>query len=67
MKKVKKVLAPEGCQDYLTAGRIYDVVKFWGVHGDLFTIIADNGLEAFCQLTKCLHLKRKDWIIIETE
>jgi hypothetical protein len=71
MKKPKKVQSPELCSDYLTPGKIYNVVGFWrrgsGVYGYRFTIKDDNGNILYCLQEKCYHIKYNNWIIIEIE
>jgi hypothetical protein len=71
MKKPTKVQAPEGCQFYLTAGKVYDVVSFDPYstedHGYGFTIINDMGTESYCLELQCGHLNYGNWIIVETE
>ena len=63
------VIAPEGCQNYLTAGKEYPVVDFWeeeqpnlGYH---FIIKSDFG-NIKCLEKKCSHLNDKDWILKPT-
>jgi len=69
--KPKKVQAPEGCSNYLTPGKIYDVIGFWdegtGQRGYRFSIVANNGYIANCTELGCVHLNGQDWIVIETE
>ena len=70
-KRPKRVKAPEGCESYLTAGKIYDVLGFWydweESFGYSFTILNDEGYIAECLEKNCDHLNGKDWIIVETE
>lgn len=64
--KPKKVVASEGCCDYLTAGKEYYVIDMWSdING--FTIITDTGDKADCLLKSCAHIDNKDWIITEYE
>jgi hypothetical protein len=71
MKEPLKVQAPEGCDSYLTAGKIYDVVGYWEklnrAQGHGFNIIDDEGYEISCREKNCAHIDGKNWIIIETE
>jgi hypothetical protein len=70
MKKPTKVQAPEGCDEYLTAGKIYDVVGYWENQSkklDGFQIIDDEGDRLDCVATGCAFLNGGDWIIVETE
>jgi hypothetical protein len=71
MKKPTKVQAPEGCESYLTAGKIYDVVSCdrypypqWG-YG--FYIINDMGTESACLQFECPHLNGGNWIIVDVK
>jgi hypothetical protein len=70
-KRPKRVQAPEGCADYITAGKIYDVVGFWGnwdeTYGHGFQILHDNGGISDCSERMCAYLNDQDWIIVETE
>jgi hypothetical protein len=71
MKKPKKVQAPEGCESFLTAGKVYDVVSCDRYpseeYGYGFTIFSDMGNEIYCLERKCACLNDGNWIIIETE
>lgn len=62
----KYVIAPQGCESYLTPGKRYEVY-YWDVsrHCPSFDITADNGRDAFCILVGCPHLNGGDWIIPE--
>jgi hypothetical protein len=65
LKKGMFVIAPEGCNSYLTAGKKYETTKGVRHYGELsfFEIIDDNGDEV-CGVSKNdAHLKGKDWII----
>lgn len=70
-KPPKVVVAPEGCREYLTAGKEYPVIEVWDnfdkVRGYGFTIIDDFG---DCQMTfeNFSHdFKDGNWIIKERE
>ena len=71
MKKPKKVQAPEGCQSYLTAGKVYDVVSCdqsaSEEYGYGFSILTDMGTKAHCIERKCAHLNGCDWIVVESQ
>lgn len=58
------VIAPEGCPQYLTAGREYET---FDVSGDFFSIKSDDGMVCICIFKGCPHLEYKDWIIKETQ
>ena len=63
MKKLKVgdvVIAPEGCEDYLTAGKEYPVIE---VIEESFRALDDDGDEMYSNLKGSAHLKGKDWII----
>lgn len=60
------VIAPEGCESYLTPWKSYEVLLIHvaaGLFGDEFKIVNDNGDWSYCRQLKCLHLKGKDWLI----
>lgn len=69
-RKPKIVVAPKGCESYLTAGKEYEVAKAnskglsykWS-----FTIIDDNGAEINCLQIECAHLNDKNWRIKKYE
>lgn len=54
------VIAPEGCPQYLTAGKEYET---FDVSGDFFSIKSDDGMACKCIFKGCPHLGFKDWII----
>lgn len=65
MKKVKVgdvVIAPEGCAEYLTAGKEYVVIEIRN-NSYLFLIIDDVGQKLRCIAKECAHLNYKNWII----
>ena len=67
MKTLKEgdyVIAPIGCEDYLTTGKKYEVFNY-RVSKERFNIIDDKGDTLFCIPKGCCHLNRKDWIIAE--
>jgi hypothetical protein len=70
-KPPKVVVATEGCNPYLTAGKEYPVNSIWDewdfLHGFGFNIIADNGYKLYCVENDCSHLRRDNWIIKERE
>jgi uncharacterized Fe-S cluster protein YjdI len=62
LKKGMFVIAPEGCQSWLTAGKAYQVVR--DARMDLFfEIIDDKGDEISCMLPSDNHVKNIPWII----
>jgi hypothetical protein len=71
MLKPKKVQAPEGCEQWITPRRVYDVTRC-DDSGDEesgygFFIVSDLGSEIYCLERHCAHLNGGDWVIIETE
>jgi len=69
MKAPKYVIAPEGCEDYLTPGRRYEVHNFCtnDTYGGTIHITTDDGSYIFCLLKKCPHLNGGNWIIPDDE
>jgi len=68
MLKPKKVQAPEGCESYLTAGKIYDVVNCYASEsGYFFNIIDDDGDTLICSGSQCPHLNGGNWIIVDVK
>jgi len=66
----KVVRAPEGCRDYLTAGKVYEVTRVGGFNPNRrhkFYCIDDVGQIIFCIEKKCHHLNGGDWIVVERE
>lgn len=67
----KIVVAPEGCQSWLTAGKEYDVTQIWsdwieyGGYG--FSIINDIGNRSDTVEFGSEHLNGGNWIIKERE
>jgi hypothetical protein len=60
------VIAPEGCQVYLTAGKEYEVIEdtiFGRPDERKFNIIDDNGNETFCLQKGDYHTNYSKWII----
>ena len=61
------VIAPEGCETYLTAGKEYPIVDFWekehSFYGFRFNITDDEGDIMKCLEKVCSHLNNKDWIL----
>lgn len=70
-KPPKVVVAPEGCNSYLTAGKEYEVVRLWDEWDDKygygFVIKNDDGDERDCIENECSYLGRLNWIIKERE
>lgn len=69
MKAGDIVIAPEGCEDYLTAGDGYKVISVDGLHtvfGHFFEIIDDVGDNILCSERVCLHINEQDWILAPT-
>jgi len=68
--KPKKVQAPQGCESYLTAGKVYDVVSCDPYSskqcGYGFSILNDMGNKAHCLERKCGHLNGVDWIVVQS-
>ncbi len=60
-----KVIAPSGCEDYLTEGKEYEVfdVELYKNHGYFFIIIDDDGDRLPCLFNDCRHLNGGNWII----
>lgn len=71
MRKPTKVQAPEQCQSYLTAGKVYDVVRCdksaSEQYGYGFTILNDMGNKNHCLERKCAHLNYADWIVVQSK
>lgn len=70
MKVGDIVIAPEGCEDYLTAGKEYEVVEAieesTNKYGSLFSIIDDDGDMIETVEKKSAHLKFQSWILSPT-
>lgn len=60
--KIKTVIAPTGCGEYLTEGKEY---KAFDNTRDGFWIEDDLGLMAYCKAEGCAHLNGGNWIIKE--
>jgi len=62
------VIAPEGCEDYLTAGKEYLVESIVGKNDKdlLFMTFADNGQEVWSTIRESSHLNMGDWILSPT-
>jgi hypothetical protein len=70
LKNGMKVIAPEGCETWLTAGKeyqVFDVEESDTIRKCYFGIIADNTIKCNCFLINCAHLNGKDWIIKQEE
>lgn len=63
LDQIKKVKAPEGCGEYLTPGKEYDVLNLRRSGPSLFFEIYDD-LQSLmsCQLKNCHHLNGLNWI-----
>ncbi len=57
------VIAPEGCEEYLTPGKEYEVILLWG--HTAFKIKDDEGDIIHCRIKDCAHLNFKHWILKE--
>lgn len=57
------VIAPEGCETWLTPSKEYTVVELWGWTGFGFKIEDDNGKIIMCRSHTCAHLFNQPWII----
>jgi len=60
VKKGDILIAPEGCEDNLTAGKEYEVLK---VYTHTFKILSDLKSESICKIKNCPNLEGQDWII----
>ena len=64
-----KVIAPKGCESYLTEGKEYEVFNVEMLLNPScefkFEFIADNGGHEYSVLKGTSHLNGKDWIIKE--
>lgn len=71
MKKGDIVIAPEGCNCYLTAGKEYVVDRIDGEFdenfGFFFWFTTDRGSLQFDSTLKGNHVNGKDWIIKEAK
>jgi hypothetical protein len=65
IKKGMFVIAPEGCETYLTAGKNYEVLGFDSF--GCFGIMADNNFTIYSRLKNSAHLNGKDWIIDQSQ
>ena len=61
LKKGMFVIAPEGCESYLTAGKSYQILKDVRMN-TFFEIIDDRGDMIRCMLPFDGHTKGIDWI-----
>ncbi len=71
MKVGDIVIAPEGCQDWLTPNKEYVVESFWSLnttdeYGCCITIKSDVGVMAKCFSKNDCHLNGQDWILKPT-
>lgn len=60
MKAGDIVVAPEGCEPYLTPGKEYTVLRNY--EDIMFSIESDIGINAFCKRRNCHHLNGGDWL-----
>lgn len=63
MKKLEvgdKVIAPEGCEVYLTAGKEYLVIE---QIEESIIIFDDEGDQLYSNLKNSTHLNFQDWIV----
>jgi hypothetical protein len=69
LKNGMKVIAPSGCESYLTEGKEYEVFNVEILSNPScefkFEFIADNGGQEYSVLKGSSHLNGKDWIIKE--
>ena len=69
LKNGMKVIAPSGCESYLTEGKEYEVFNVEMLLNPScefkFEFIADNGGHEYSVLKGTSHLNGKDWIIKE--
>jgi hypothetical protein len=59
-RKIKYVIAPEGCKPYIEAGKKYRVLS----EGKLFCHIKRNNFETLICLKNCDHLNSQDWTVV---
>jgi hypothetical protein len=68
-EKVTHVIAPAGCEPYLTAGKTYERLKslqgkFLDINDNCqFFILNDKGNLSLCNFKNCGHLNGQDWTI----
>jgi hypothetical protein len=60
----KYAIPPEGCEDYLTPGKRYEIKE---INKGAFEIKADNGDYIYTCYKNSAHLKDKDWEIVKGE
>jgi hypothetical protein len=60
MKAGDIVIAPEGCESYLTPGKEYVVIRNY--EDIMFSIESDIGVRAYCMRRGCPHLNDGDWL-----
>lgn len=63
--KVTPSYVPEECKNYLTEGRVYDVVEKEA--DGLWWVIDDEGNTILARISNCLHLGGHHWNIITDE
>jgi hypothetical protein len=62
-RKIKYVIAPEGCKPYIEAGKKYRVLS--EVRG--LCHIKRNNFESLCSIKNDAHLNGQDWIVVYEE
>jgi len=65
-RKIKYVIAPEGCNPYLTPGKKYEF-KSKGFEEEYDAVVSDQGKPLLISLKNCAHLRSKDWIVVYEE
>jgi hypothetical protein len=71
MKVGDIVIAPEGCNKYLTSGKKYQIVEIYDpisdeVYGIGFDIIDDQNNLISCREKRSRHINMQDWILSPT-
>ena len=62
-KYVKTDYVPEDC-DYLTAGKVYEVMWDSGLD-NIGAIIRDNGEKILIEFRRCAYLDKRPWTVWE--
>jgi hypothetical protein len=70
-KPPKIVIAPKGCNSYLTKGKEYEVIRSYDnpskINGYSFFITDNNKLDIYCLEKVCGHINELNWIVKERE